>query len=285
MNGAKPEIDKKLKDSLDVRKEVERLWNEISSVHRISETPPVWLRITPQKVTFPGFQYTSEAIDSGLTLDLETHVFIQDAAPEVVKSTLPELTVGGPISDDFELSVPIEVSYAVLNQQLGAQLPKQPVKLPANASVSIKSAEIKPCGDGILLAVEFEAKRGRISASGRLYIVGVPLFDAGKSELRVEQLEFSAETKSLLLKVADWLAHADILAAMQNAAVFKLDTELTKAKDQANKELDQLKSKLPKEVGANVKVIDLSIERLAFAPDRTFAVVKATGKMSAQLKR
>ncbi len=71
---------------------------------------------------------------------------------------------------------------------------------------------------------------------------------------------------------------------MQKAAVFGLQDELAKAKRKANDELEELKSKLPKEVCGNVKVTDLGVERLAFAKNRGFAIVKAKGKMSAQIQ-
>src|SRR5262249_45804018 len=138
--------------------------------------------------------------------------------------------------------------------------------------------------DGILLIAEFTGKKGLIkSASGRLYVVGVPLFDPATAEIRVDKLEYTAETKSLLLKNVDWIARSKLLDAMKTHAVVNLSGELHKAKTKANEELDKLKTGLPKELGANVTVIGLKIDRLAFAKDKAFAVVNAKGKMSARL--
>jgi hypothetical protein len=285
LTGVKGAAEAKVKEVLDVRKHVERLWNEMNSVHKLADNPPTWLRITPRQAMFGQFHYTKDSIDSGLALDLETHVFLQDAPPELLKSPLSDLRITGTLSSEFELSIPVEVSYSVINQQLKAALTKNPVDLSQNASVAITDATMTPHGDGILLTIDFSGKKGWFkSASGRLYIVGAPIFDVGKSELCVDRLEFTAETKSLLVKTVDWLAHATLLERMKSAAVVKLDSELAKAKTTANEELDKLKSKLPKEVGANVSVTELSIDRLAHAQDRAFAVVKAKGKMSAQLR-
>ncbi len=159
------------------------------------------------------------------------------------------------LSDDFALTIPIEVSYAAINQQLKAQLPKNPVSLPKDASVAITDARIASYGGGLLLTVEFSGKNGwSKSASGRLYFVGVPVFDAGNTELRVENLEYSAETKSILVKTADWLAHPEIREALKTAAVFKLEGEFSKAKAKANEEIGKLKLRSTKEVAANLKV-------------------------------
>lgn len=285
VSGVKANAEAKLKEALDVRKDVERLWNEMNSVHKLTDEPPTWLRITPRQATFGEFHYMNDSIDSGLSLDLETHVFLQDAAPGVLTSPLPDLHIAQNLSDDYELSIPVEVAYDVINRQLKTQLAKNPINLPQGASVTITDVTIGSHGDGILLTVAFSGKKGWFKkASGRLYVAGVPVFDAGKAELRLDKLEFTADTRSLLVKTVDWLAHATLLEAMKNAADVKLDGELAKAKTKANEELDKLKSKLPKEVGANVLVTDVSVDRLAFAKARAFAVVKAKGKMSAKLK-
>ncbi len=83
VNGVKATAEVKLEQALDVRKEVERIWNEINMVHPLTDNPPTWLRITPRQATFGKFHYTNDAIDSGLALDLEMRVFVQDKAPEL----------------------------------------------------------------------------------------------------------------------------------------------------------------------------------------------------------
>jgi hypothetical protein len=220
-------------------------------------------------------------------LDLETHVFLQNIAPEILKAPLPDdLRIADALSDEFELSIPVEVSYSVLNQQLKAQLTNRIIDLPDNTSVAITDVSIAPYGDGIMLAMDFTGKKGWFkSASGRLYFVGIPIFDTGKSELRVDKLDYTAETKSTLVQTVDWLAHTVLLEEIRSAAVVKLESELTKAKTKANEELDKLKAKLPKEVGVSVSVTDLSVERLAFAKERAFVVFKVNGKMSTRVHR
>jgi len=285
LNDVKRTVEGKLKETLDVRKKADRLWTEIDSAHKLKEDPATWLRITPRQVAFGQFHYLDDSIDSGLGIDLDTHVFLQETAPEVIKTPLPDLNVSGPISDDFTLSIPIDVSYAEINQQLKAQLIKAEINLPQDARVTIIDATITPYGDGIMLTVDFSGKRGWFNwASGRLYVVGIPVLDAAKAELRLDKLDFTTETRSILLKAADWLVHETLLNTIKSAAVIKLDDHLKEATQKANSELDTLKARLPKEVGANVTVTQINLERLVFAKDRAFIIVTAKGKMSARLE-
>jgi hypothetical protein len=72
---------------------------------------------------------------------------------------------------------------------------------------------------------------------------------------------------------------------MKAAAVVRLDGEVKKVTEDANKQLANFKAALPKEIVADVSISDLAIERVVFAKDRAFAMVKANGKLSAQLHK
>lgn len=278
-------VEAKLASAFNARNQVEKVWNRMNSVHKLTDQPPTWLRITPRKLTLRQFEYTPDAIESGLALEIETHVFVQDAAPELLPAPLPAFDMSETVGDEFQLSIPVEVSYAMINKQLQTQLAKARFNLPDRAWLTITNAAVEPYGDGILLKVDFDGKQGLMkSVSGRMYIVGIPVFDAATGQLRVEQLSYTAETENLLAKNVEWLAHAKLLDSIQAAAVINLNGELEKVKGKANEALGKLKTQLPKEIGADVHVTELRIERLAFAKESAFAVVNARGKMSGRLQ-
>jgi hypothetical protein len=284
VSALKAPVEAKLASAFNARNQIERVWDRVNSVHKLSNEPPTWLRITPRKVALRQFGYTKDAVDSGLALALETQVFVQDAPPEVLKAPLPAFEMTDTFPDDFQLSIPVEVSYAVINKQLQTQLAKARFNLPDRAWIAITAATVESYGDGVLLTVDFSGKKVGKSVSGRLYIVGVPVFDAATAELRVDQLKYTAATESLLVQNAEWLAHSQLLDTIRAVSVVNLNGEMEKAKTRANDEIDKLKKQLPKEVGADVCVAEIQIERLVFAKERAFAVVNARGKMSARLQ-
>jgi hypothetical protein len=285
VSALKVPVEAQLANAFNGRNQVEHLWDRINSVHKLANEPPTWLRITPRKLTLRQFDYTKDSIASGVALELETHVFVQDAAPEVLKAPLPAFDMAENLAEDFHLSIPVEVSYALINKQLQTQLAKARFNLPDGARLAITSATLEPYGDGILLSVDFDGRKGLMkSVSGRLYIVGVPVFDVATAELRLEQLKYSVATETLLMQNVEWLAHSTVLDAVAAASVVKLNGEMEKAKSKANEALDKLKRQLPKEVGADVRVTELHIDRLAFAKERAFVIVNARGTMSARLQ-
>jgi|GEM_PF-3882899 len=181
LNRDKSKIEDGLATKLNVRNDAENLWNTMNGVFRVADNPPTWLRITPRSVTLANFRYAPTAIESGLTIGLETQFFLQDTPPKVLKSPLPDPSIADRLPDDFDLSIPVEIAHAVINDQLTKESSKKPFDLGEGAWVEVTGARADAYGAGILLTVDFTGKKGLIkSASGRLYIVGVPVFDPEK---------------------------------------------------------------------------------------------------------
>ncbi len=170
---------------------------------------------------------------------------------------LPNLVTQDSLPDDFDVSLPVEVPYDVLNRELNKQLSQKPIELPDSAlTVSISGASIEPSGDGIILSASFQARRGTGEpVSGKLSIAGKTKFDPANAELRFELRDFTAESKNELLKSADWLGNSQLPSKIQIAAVVSLSGVVDKANQTANEQLNALKKQLPKEVAANISVV------------------------------
>ena len=289
-DGQKAALGESVKKSLDVRTKVEKVWNSLNAVHRLTADPPAWLRVTPRGVTFRNFQYTQNSIESGLALKLETRVFVQDAAPEVLPTPLPNLDSADTLADEITLMLPIEVSYGVINAQLTKALAADKgFPLLGGGQVTVTGAVLRPYGDGVLLTVNFRAAQGQWNrASGHLYVAGNPGFDVGTSQFQVDNLEYTTETKALLLKGVDWLAHSALLDQMKAVTKIDLSEQMTKvrrqAREQAAGQLDELKKRLPESVVADVSVTGVEIEHLTFAQEKVVVLVKAKGKLSLRLR-
>ena len=285
LGGARGDAEARLKQVLNLRPRCEQLWGQINGVHKLSDSPPTWLRITPRQAAFGRFRYKGDSIESGLALDLLAQASVQDSPPRVVPVPLPPLHIGADLGDEFVLSLPVEIPHAMVNRQLKAELMKNPFNLPGNASLDVTDAALSSRGNRVLLAIDFRAKgEASQSASGRLYLVSVPVLDAAKDLIRLTELKLTAETRSALEKDADWIAQAEFVDSVDKSAAIELGGALKDAKAKANKELAALRTELAKEFAVNMSVTDLHVDRLSFGKDRTFAVVTAKGKMSAVLR-
>jgi hypothetical protein len=283
-------IEEAVRKALDMKGEIEKVWKSLAAVHPIGTDPPVWLRVIPRRVAFRNLQYTKDAIQSGLALTVDTQIFVQKDPPAVVSVPLPELDTADKLPDEVTLTVPVVVSYEVMNEQLKKALVEHgPFQLPGGERVTVTGAELRPYGAGLLLKLDFRGKKGCLKrAAGRLYVTGVPVFDAKTGTLRVDELAYTAGTENRLLQAVEWLARDQLLEQMKAAATVDLNDEIgkvtDKAKAEAGRQLDALKKQLPKEVAADTAVTDVAIDRLAFDKERAFVVVKAKGRLAVRLQ-
>ncbi len=122
------------------------------------------------------------------------------------------------------------------------------------------------------------------SASGRLYLTGIPLISLDQSELRIDQLDYSLDTKNILIKSVDWITHETLLEELRKAAAIPLQDELANAKAQANDQLGQLTSHLTAgNRGNGDDFPSISVDGVGFGNQEAFALISAKGTMSGKL--
>jgi hypothetical protein len=290
VNQEKPKVHEAVARVLAVRERVAEVWKSLHAVHRIGADPPVWLRVVPRGVVFRSLQYPADAIESGLTLTLEARVFVQNDPPAVVATPLPELGTTGERPGDVGLTIPVEVSYDVINHQLAKVVAEHgTIALSEGEHVTVTGATLKPHGDGVLVTADFRGDKGwSRRVAGRLYVTGVPVFDPKAGTLRVDNLAYTAGTRTRLTQAVAWLARDQLLEQLRAVTTVELGDELTRVTDEARaratQELAALKAQLPREVVAETAVETVTIERLAFGPQKAFAVVTATGKLAVRLR-
>jgi hypothetical protein len=287
LDGVRASAAKELADKLKFRGDVQPIWEKLNSVHQIGSEPNTWLQITPQSVAFQQFGYHDDFLEAGIALTLQAHVFVQPEAPKTLPTpALPPLNIVDRVPEGFELSIPVEVSYAAINKELQKQLSKETFKLPeVDAWVKISGATLESFGDKVLLTVDFHGKKGWFRrAKGKLYIEGAPVFDSAKAELRVEKLEYTLTTIKAIEHL-DWLVHGKFIELLTAASVVPLSGEMQKAKQKAQEQVEQLKGKLPKEIGANIEITEVTIGGLHLPQNSIFVVANAKGKMSAHLQK
>lgn len=274
----------RIREKMNFRAPAERLWSELASVHQVAENPPTWIRITPQKATVQQPRYTADAMAVAISIDVQTQLFVQHGKPDVVRVPLPDLAIADNLEQGFTLSVPIEISLSALNEQLDNLLAERDIQVAPKTTVRLHQISLSSSGSGVLLTVDFDGTAGWLkSVCGRLYITGVPKFDPNSAELRFSDLDYTLETRSLLSKSAEWLAHSSLLKDMQDAAVINLTPELENAKAKANQQLGKLRSGLPKSINADAVVTEIQIDKLRISQNKALLWLKSEGTLSASL--
>lgn len=203
-----PDIDRKVGE-IDLTPRARRWWAQLNRPVRLAEG--VWLLLQPRqlragRVTGEGHVLTVRA---GL-----------DAAPRVVTGPEPRPRVPPlpPLGREesasgFRVVIDGNVDYATASRALTAALRGRTVTR-AGRSATVQSVTASPVAAGRLaLAVAFTG-----DASGTLWFVGTPRYDARRGQIVVPDLDYDLETDSDLINTFAWLRSDELLAAFRERA-------------------------------------------------------------------
>ena len=98
---------------LDVNKKLSDAWMKGFTTIQISKNPPTWLRFTPQKVGYSGYDINDGAIKLTLMAKGITETFVGPRASDPEPTELPKLTKD-PLAGGFDFYLPVVADYGVM---------------------------------------------------------------------------------------------------------------------------------------------------------------------------
>lgn len=120
---------------VSVRDQAESAWRQAFVVLELNQrNPPVWMRVTPQRVGSGGYRFAGDRLRLTLGVEALTETFVGDRPQPADVAPLPPLTRLGRGSEGLALSVPVVADYAQLApvlQRALARRAQRPFNLPA----------------------------------------------------------------------------------------------------------------------------------------------------------
>jgi hypothetical protein len=91
----------------------------------------------------------------------------------------------------------------------------------------------------IKVGVDGQIKKGILKkrVRGALFLEGIPYYDSTDMAIKIRDLEYTLDTKDVLLKAAKWLSDKKIKDLMADNLVFPIGDQIEEAKKMIEKEL------------------------------------------------
>lgn len=196
-------------------------WRAASSPQLVAKS--AWLQINPISATLSGLEVLPDQLKMTASFAARP-VFKVGTAPVADPRPLPVANVGTPPPGGFFLHVPADLDFDVINARLADVVSQGAIRLQNGPNyIEAKQADLDSYGREATLHVFFE---GRVSFYEKFelhaYLTGKPRLDPITHKLDIPDLEFTTETKDLLVKIADWIGHDQIRDALRQRAVFDL---------------------------------------------------------------
>jgi hypothetical protein len=98
--------------------------------------------------------------------------------------------------------------------------------------ITIGKVEVYPSNKKIVFGVEIKKNKKNGRTLGTLYLWGQPEYDALKEEFYFKDIDFTLESKNIILKLISEAASKKIITYVNESSRFKVDKELNKLRKQ-----------------------------------------------------
>ncbi len=234
---------------LDIRKQAADVWRQsFTGLELNRENPPVWMRVTPQRILYGGYRIEGDRMNLNLGLEAITETFVSGRPADPEPTPLPHLLREIP-KPHLDVRVPVIADYAVLQPVVDRALAKRsarPFVLPKVGAMTVKfgkSTIYGSPGGRIALGVDVDmrlAARTGDPTRGRIWMTAIPVNKPGSAEVHFTDLVINGDTDGvggdLLIVLGQSAGFAPLIAdaLTQNFAndLGKLQGKIKRAVDQ-----------------------------------------------------
>lgn len=265
-------IDAAIEKSMDFKPNVLDALEKICSPFEMNAQYQSWLRVSPQELytTEAKLQAASIAFEMGLKCTMETLVgnkpatqFDRNKILLKPVAKMPEHVTANivAVSTYDQASKIMTKNFA--GQEFGS----------GSKKVKVQHVDIWHKDGKMIIALDVLG-----SVNGTIYLNGFPQYNDASKEIYFDQLDYVLDTKSRLVKTANWLAQGYILKKIQHSCRYSIQPNLDEGKASMQK---YLKNYSPMQgVYVNGTMKDINFQRIQLTNKAIIAFIKVEGDVS-----
>jgi hypothetical protein len=179
---------------LDLHAKAETAWHHAFEPVQLSETPPVWLQLTPQSVSFAGVRASTTVLSGSLELSGSAATVVGEHPPSVTPTPLPALGREVNDSGSFDVVLPIRVGYDVLKDKITQAIGM----LPPAAGFAVRDVDVYPSSGKLVVGLRVAKSTDSDPNAGRwVYLMGALQIDADGHAVRLSDLDVATNDAEL----------------------------------------------------------------------------------------
>jgi len=268
LEAKRPMIDQKIA-ALDIRSRFEKWWHLLEQPIQLTDS--VWLTINPSAVRMGENVGVKKTLVTALGFSASPQV-VTGRKPSVAETPLPPLYPAA-VGNGLHILLEGVIGYDVASDLLRKHLVDKKFEK-AGRTFVVKDVRMFGIGGG-KLALEVQFKGG---ASGKVYLVGTPRYDAATNELFVPDLDYDVGSANLLVSGVEWLKHDDVRDFIRGQARWSIGNVMDLGKEQIVKGLNRDLA-----AGVHLAAAVQRVQGLSVHPRRTDIRLRAQADAIAQL--
>ena len=233
-------IDRIVREGTEAKQRAETVWQKLQEP--IEFAPNQWLEFHPRDARVsPITSNGTLVLLTSVNLVMEPRI-VTGPKPDTVAIPLPPLQLAPLPLEGFHLALPVTIDYGRINQRLEQEMLGQEFQTPVGDTMKVEGVQLYGSGDRLILALRVSG-----AVNGTLYATGTPVFDEGLGMLRFVDLDFTMDTRNVLVRSANWMFHQNILSSLKSQAYIDLSGQLQTLRS-------RLTSALTRDLGPNARL-------------------------------
>ena len=269
-------IDAGLESSLDLKTTAKEAWIEMQKPMLLSEEYGLWLRISPKTISAIPITGGKGIIKHVSTIQGVAEIFTGKQPPSRISRVLPELTTTTNPGDEFLANVVSYIGYDYLDSITRLMLVNTSFTF-GKKKITITGVSVYGNESRMIIATDMIG-----SINGKVYFSGIPMYRISDSSIILKDLQFSIQTKNVLLKSASWLANSGIEKLIGKKMAYPIGAEIRETYDMLVLSLNKY------EIGEGFimtgSLTGMEVQQPVLAPGGIIAPVSIKGKLSVKLE-
>lgn len=245
-------VERKINEKFPLKARAAKVWNAAGKPILLDKNYNAWLKITPREVLIYPLYAGNNQVKLSVGLKSYAELVVGPEPPARAPVPLPNLKLVSGTDRTFRVALNTDLFYRdildiasplLLNKELGKD----------GKSVILKDLDLYGNGDRLMIKVETTG-----SLDGIFYLTCRPVFNPQTNVFSVEDVDFDMQTRSLLLKSADWFLHGTIRNSIREKLNMDLTQRLAKAREMAGKAMARVSLTENVFLSGNVKTMKLN---------------------------
>ena len=264
-------IDDAIDSSCDFKPMVLETMEKISTPFLTNDAYEAWFKLVPQEL------YVTEAVlkDSKITMDMGLKCTMQTMIGKEPKNTFEKdklvLKPVTKIPDEFSVAVAAVSTYESASKVVTKNFQGQEFGSGAK-KVTVQKVNLWQNEGKLIIALDLLG-----AVNGTIYLSGYPQYNTVTREIFFDKLDYVLNTKSVLLKSANWLAQGTVLRKIQENCRYSIQENMEEGKKSMMSYLNNYSPM--KGVFVNGTMSDFEFEKVELTDKAIIAFISTVGKM------
>ena len=268
-------IDAAIAKSLNFQEYVLDALDEISKPVNVHQGYDTWFKIKPIVLNATEAVLKKDVVSMNLELACFMETFIGEPANDNISKEKIQLKLVDKMKDKFTASLIVVSPYLKASEIITKNFQNQEFGS-GSKKVTIQKVDLWHKNGKVVIALTMQG-----SVNGIVYLSGIPKYNAEEELIYFDDLNYVLETKSTLMKTANWLVGGLILKKMQTYTSYSIKPELELAKNQITQYLNNYSP--AKGILINGKVEPIVIKNIQLTDQALVATISTTGKLDLKI--